>query len=204
MAKQNRSAPVMKAVVDAVAERLMESDESLIRIPEICEATGVNYGSVYHHFGSREGVIDAAYNMIFASLVEGDVEKLREIGETAETLEEYIAAMSPLVELMSAGEERVLRRGIRVRVVAAAETREELRELIGETQAQLTDEMVRIAEHGQNRGWLRRDVSARSIAVLVQAVIFGRTLDDISADPINQEDWEHATATLFLSLLNIP
>ena len=35
----------MQAVFDAVAERLMAGDELLIRIPEICEATGVNYGS---------------------------------------------------------------------------------------------------------------------------------------------------------------
>jgi AcrR family transcriptional regulator len=203
MAKQSRSAPVMKAVLDAVAERLLDGDESLIRIPEICEATGVNYGSVYHHFGSREGVIDAAYNMIFSNLVTDDIAKLREIGETSNTLAEYQAAMLPLVELMATGDDRVRQRAMRVRIVAAAETRKELRELIGETQARLTDELVRIFEHGQNRGWLRRDVSARSIAVLVQAVIFGRTLDDVSSEPINQNDWEHAMFTLFLNLLDL-
>jgi len=192
----------MRAVLDAVAERLMDGDESLIRIPEICEATGVNYGSVYHHFGSREGVIDAAYNMIFSRLVEDDIARLREIGETSNSLEEYVSAMRPLVELMSAGPDRVARRAMRVRIVAAAETRKELRVLIGETQARLTDEMVRIAEHGQNRGWLRRDVTARSIAVLVQVVTFGRTLDDVSSEPVNQSDWEQAIYALFLDMLN--
>lgn len=204
MAKQSRSVPVMRAVLDAVAERLMDGAESLIRIPEICEATGVNYGSVYHHFGSREGVIDAAYNMIFSRLVEDDIVRLREIGEASDTLEEYVSAMRPLVELMSAGPDRMARRAMRVRIVAAAQTRKELRVLIGETQARLTDEMVRIAEHGQNRGWLRRDVTARSIAVLVQVVIFGRTLDDVSSEPINQTDWEQAIYALFLDMLNRP
>ena len=204
MAKQSRSVPVMRAVLDAVAERLLEGDESLIRIPEICEATGVNYGSVYHHFGSREGVIDAAYDMIFSRLVEDDIVRLRRIGEASNSLEEYIAAMRPLVELMSSGPDRVERRAMRVRIVAAAQTRKELRTLIGETQARLTDEMVRIAEHGQNRGWLRRDVTARSIAVIVQVVIFGRTLDDVSTEPINQADWEQAMYALFLNLLNLP
>ena len=194
----------MKAVLDAVAERLMLGDESLIRIPEICEATGVNYGSVYHHFGSREGVIDAAYNMIFSRLVQDDIVRLREIGETSTSLEEYVNAMRPLVELMSVGPDRAARRAMRVRIVGAAETRKELRVLIGETQARLTDEMVRIAEHGQNRGWLRRDVTARSIAVLVQVVIFGRALDDVSSEPINQADWEQAIYVLFLDMLNTP
>ena len=202
MTKQSRSAPVMKAVLDAVAERLVVGDESLIRIPEICEATGVNYGSVYHHFGSREGVIDAAYNVIFHNLVEGDIAQLHAIGEASNSLEEYAEAMRPFVALMLTGEDRPRRRALRVRIVAAAETREELRAVIGRTQAHLTDELVRIVERGQNRGWLRGDLSARAIAVLVQAVIFGRTLDDISSDPINQFEWDHATYELFLNLLN--
>src|SRR5271170_7544925 len=97
MAKQNRSAPVMQAVLDAVGDRLMKADELLIRIPEICEATGVNYGSVYHHFGSREGVIDAAYNMIFSRLVEEDIRTFRQVNESAETLDEYVRLMQPIV-----------------------------------------------------------------------------------------------------------
>ena len=192
----------MRAVVDAVADRLMVSDESSIRIPEICEATGVNYGSVYHHFGSREGVIDAAYNVLFTQLVEDDIAMLRSIGETAVTIDGYVTSIRPIIAMMSTGAQRSEQRAIRVRIVAAALTRPELKELIGETQSRLTDEMVRIAEHGQNRGFLRRDISARSVAVLVQVLVFGRTLDDTSAEPINQEDWGHTMLMLFMALMN--
>ena len=97
MAKQNRSAPVMQAVLDAVGERLMKADESLIRIPEICEATGVNYGSVYHHFGSREGVIDAAYHQMFTKLAEEDLATLQLVSVSAQTFEEYLVAMQGLI-----------------------------------------------------------------------------------------------------------
>jgi len=67
-----------------------ELDESLIRIPDVCKATGVNYGSVYHHFGSREGVIDAAYNVLFSKLAEEDIHLLREVSDSATTLDEYM------------------------------------------------------------------------------------------------------------------
>src|SRR5665213_3947906 len=117
MTKQNRSAPVMQAVLDAVGERLMRADESLIRIPEICEATGVNYGSVYHHFGSREGVIDAAYESMFMSLVTEDISAIRTINETASSLEEYVEAMQPLLAALAAGDDRSTRRARRVRIV---------------------------------------------------------------------------------------
>jgi len=190
----------MQAVLDEVCEQLMTTDESLIRIPDVCKATGVNYGSVYHHFGSREGVIDAAYNMLFSELAEGDIQVLRDINDTATTLPDYIAALAPLVERFSSGPDRQLRRSIRVRIVAASITRPELKMLIGLTQTRLTDELIRLVQFGQDRGWLRNDLSARSIAVALQVLIFGRILDDISLNPIDSKDWEFSMGAFFMSL----
>jgi AcrR family transcriptional regulator len=204
MAKQRRSAPVMQAVLEAVSERLMISDEILIRIPEICESTGVNYGSVYHHFGSREGVIDAAYSLIFSKIVEEDIAALRLVNDSAMTLEDYVDAIRPVLERVANGEERVARRAITSRIVAAALTRPELRLLIGINQARLTNELLRICEFGQERGWMRDDVSAQSVAMLMQAVLLGRTLDDISLVPIGDAEWEQTLVSLFMQMLNVP
>lgn len=194
----------MQAVLDAVAERLMADDESLIRIPEICETTGVNYGSVYHHFGSREGVIDAAYNMIYSTLAQEDIARLGQLVESAATFDQYLDSLQPVLGTFSSGEARAARRKIRVRIVAAATTRPDLRRLIGATQTRLTDELVRIVELGQERGWLRRDLGARSIAVLLQVALVGRTIDDISSMPIADDEWEHAMGVMVMEILNLP
>jgi len=85
-----------------------------------------------------------------------------------ETFDEYVDAIRPVLERISSGEGRVVRRAIRSRIVAAAITRPELRVLIGVNQARLTKELLRIAEFAQLRGWMRRDVSAHSIAMLMQ------------------------------------
>ncbi len=191
----------MQAVLDAVAERLMASDELLIRIPEICEATGVNYGSVYHHFGSREGVIDAAYDMIFSRLVDEDIRTFRAVNESVETLDEYIQIMQPIVTKLSSGPERKARRAMRIRIVAAASTRPQLKEMIGKSQARLTTDLARVTSFAQQRGWVRDDISPRALAVLFQILIFGRALDDVSADPIEDETWELSSSVLFIDLL---
>lgn len=191
----------MQTVLDAVAERLMTADESLIRIPEICEATGVNYGSVYHHFGSREGVIDAAYNMIFSKLVEEDMVIIREATDTIVTLEEYIAAILPIVATMNSGPERTARRALRVRIVSAAMTRPELHTLIGETQSRLTEEWRGLIAMAQDRQWLRDDVPPTFLAAFLQIIVFGRALDDISDTPLEEEEWGSSIAALFVDLL---
>ncbi len=204
MAKQARSLPVMQLVLDAVAERLMAGDESLIRIPEICESTGVNYGSVYHHFGSREGVIDAAYNMIFTRLTNDDFVMMRRATEEPETFEEYLAAVIPIVTSISSGEERRKRRAMRLRIVAAATTRMELRVLIAHSQAEASAALTEVIRFGQQRGWIRNDVDGHFIAVLLQSLIFGRAIDDISLTPISDELWERSASVMFFSLLTPP
>jgi AcrR family transcriptional regulator len=196
MTKQNRSAPVIQAVLDAVGERLMNADESLIRIPEICESTGVNYGSVYHHFGSREGVIDAAYHQMFTKLAEEDIATLHHVSVTSQTLGEYLVAIRGLIGSFASSDERRTRRALRARIVAASMMRPDLRKLIGETQSRLTVELRAIVETGQQREWLNRDISAHSVAVLIQVLLVGRTLDDVSATPIANAEWEAMMATL--------
>jgi|HubBroStandDraft_5_1064220.scaffolds.fasta_scaffold200228_1 AcrR family transcriptional regulator len=196
MAKQNRSAPVMQAVLDAVGDRLMRADESLIRIPEICEATGVNYGSVYHHFGSREGVIDAAYHQMFTKLAEEDLAVLQLVSVSSKTFEEYLVSMQGLIGTFASSDLRRARRALRARIVAASMMRPELRELIGETQSRLTTELQAIVEYGQQRGWLNRELSAHAVAVLIQVLLVGRTLDDVSTTPIDNAEWESSMAIL--------
>ena len=199
--KQSRSTPVMQTVLDAVIERLDHGDESLIRIPEICEATGVNYGSVYHHFGSREGVIDAAYEWMFIGLVNEDIAAIRNISETASTLQEYVEAMQPLLLALAAGDARSTRRARRVRIVAAAIARPELRTLIGEIQSELSADLTELVKHGQDQGWIRSDIPPNAIAVFFLALVFGRNLDDVSATPIPQGDWDLMILKMFTELL---
>jgi AcrR family transcriptional regulator len=192
----------MQTVLDAVAERLMTSDEITIRIPEICEATGVNYGSVYHHFGSREGVIDAAYDMMFTTMAERDVASLKLISHAAQSLEEYVASLQGVIGTFASGPERRARRAIRVRVISAAMTRLDLQERIGAAQFRITEELTHVVEYGQERDWLRRDMSAHSIAVIVQVLLVGRTVDDISKEPIDDDEWSTSMQLLLSDLVH--
>ncbi len=168
MTKQLRSAPVMRAVLDAVAERLLAGDEARIRIPEICQATGVNYGSVYHHFGSREGVIDAAYEALFVTYSENEMARWAalEIADSRRRFDEVLRGLLDPADHDTALSERAMI----ARIVAAAETRPIVRDVVVATQARVSEARARALAHGQRRGWLRDDASAAAMAGLVEAV----------------------------------
>ncbi len=199
--KQSRSVPVMRTVLEAVADRLRDGDERLLRIPEVCRATGVNYGSVYHHFGSREGVIEAAYEMMFSEIIEQDLAMVRRAVETTTSKDGFLLAIQGVLETVSTGPDRRASRAMRLRIVAASTTRPDLREVISASQAALTAELAGIVEFCQEQGWVRADISSRSIAVILQVVIFGRNLDDLSSEPIPEEEWSAFMFQLFTLLL---
>jgi AcrR family transcriptional regulator len=178
------------------------TDESLVRIPEICEATDVNYGSVYDHFDPREGVIDAAYECIFARYIEEDLVTIAGMSPAAPGRDEFVQAAVAYASEVHQGEARRDQRLMRVRIVAAAAARPHLRELIGPTQAAYTAQFAAIIATRQERGFVRRDLSPRSIAVLLQSAILGRTLDDISSAPIKEDEWRQTAVAVFAALLS--
>lgn len=192
--KQERSGPVIARAVDAVAQRLLDEDESVIRIPEICEATGVNYGSVYHHFGSREGLIDAAYVKLFEETAREDADKLLAIAQEATSKSQFLQGMRDVLRASVANPDRPKRRQVRVRVLAAALVRPELREAISVIQDEVTDILTEMCTIAQDQGWFHKKVDARATAVMFQVVVIGRVLDDISPNPLTEEQWGPAVA----------
>ena len=146
-------------------------------------------------------MIDAAYEWMFLGLVREDIAGIQRISESASSLEEYVESMQPLLVALAAGEERAKRRARRVRIVAAAITRPELRKMVGEIQSELSSDLTRLVRHGQDQGWIRRDIPANAIAVFFLALVFGRNLDDVSVDPISQADWDVMVLTMFSELL---
>jgi AcrR family transcriptional regulator len=203
MAKQGRSTPVIEAVIKAVEARLMTTDETLIRIPDICEETGVNYGSVYHHFGSREGVIDAAYINMFNEFMDEDIAFIRESIEEIKNSDDVMKVFAKFGEKVFMSEDRALRRMMRARIVAASFTRPQLKVSVGLSQNRVTNEISELFAILQDRGVIKEDLPAHSVAVTLQGFLLGRVLDDISINPLSNKEFSDAAAYLFLSLVKL-
>ncbi len=204
MAKQPRSAPTINRLIDAVVERLLTGDESLIRIPEVCDATGINYGSVYHHFKNREAVIDEAYFRMFSKYVEEEISMISAITNRSTSFEEFVGGLKTAIAVSSNNSSRLESRHLRVRIVAVAQTRPELFMRICAEQSRRTAEIEAYVKENQVRGLVRTDISARQIAAAMQALIFGRTLDDTSNNPSTDEEWAQMTEMMLFSFLAQP
>lgn len=54
---QERSRKTRAKVLDAARDLIIERGHEQVSLKEICDRSGVSNGSVFHHFGSKEGIV---------------------------------------------------------------------------------------------------------------------------------------------------
>lgn len=186
---QARAEATVSVVIDATIRAIEANGEASVRIDDILKETGISKGSLYHHFGGREGLIAAARVTQFSRFVAEDAKNIRETLTKTSTLQEFIAATSALVQTGDSVERERARHN-RLSVIASSYGRPELRESLAMQQHSHTENIAEAVRYGQKMGWLRADVDPRAVAVFVQGYNLARVLLDIDTEPVSGSDWE--------------
>jgi len=186
---QGRAASTRQTLINATARRLSETDESELRIADICEDTGFSSSVIYSNFRSRQGLIDATFLSMYAEQVRRYVQLLRDYTKTADSLTSLLAFYRD--GDTEAGTQAALERfrRIRLRVSTAALARPELQREFVLIQEEYLTSMAKLIEEVQERGVLGRRLSARQLAVLLEGYSFARALNDVSLHPETTESW---------------
>ncbi len=88
---EGRGGSTRQLLIDATALRLLETDESELRIADICEDTGFSSSVIYSNFRSRQGLIDATFLQFYEDRARRYVELLRENTADAHSLDSLLA-----------------------------------------------------------------------------------------------------------------
>jgi AcrR family transcriptional regulator len=187
--RAERSEETRKRVLDVVVGQLEAGGEVAVRIDAVRDRSGVSIGSIYHHFGDRDGLIMGAQLYRFARYAEAEIAALSEIVERAKDIEEFRRAIRQLT-LRTASEIRSAERWARIGVLGSTIGRPGLAEEVRLIQTRLTDEFERYVVKGQVRGFFRGDLDARAIAVFVEAYSLGHALNDLDANRVSEPAWE--------------
>lgn len=96
--RQRRSAEeAHEQILDAAERRLAEAGPRGIRLQEIAADVGVSHPTILHHFGSREGLVEAVVQRALAGLRDEIVrvvsERAIEVGEGAELVRKVAATL---------------------------------------------------------------------------------------------------------------
>jgi AcrR family transcriptional regulator len=194
--KQARAKDTVSQVIAEANKSIDTGGESSVRIQEISAKTGVSIGSIYHHFGDRDGLIRATYVHNFASNIQEDIararrfmERMHSTQEIAEHYDEMIAFLVDHFKHVSADK--------RSNIIGNTTGRPLLRAALAEVQHGLTEQLTEVMQLLQDRGMLKPHLSPRAAAVMVLGMLHGRIVAEIDTSPVSDSEWNQAMISAF-------
>jgi AcrR family transcriptional regulator len=198
----SRASSTILRIVEVAAELLQEHGEQGLRIADVQRISGISIGSLYHHFGNREGLIKAARAYQYVKNVPRDGEAIGELAVFARSAAEFVELLAPITrEVQSA--DRSLQRLREAEFIGSAIARPDLFEALRTFQTEGLTEGEQIADVLIQRGWLKEGVSPRALALLAAVLSFGRIMGDFDLEPVDPDEWVHVVQLAIRGLFNV-
>lgn len=169
-------------------------------LDDLLAKSKISRGSLYHHFGSKNGLIIAAeIHLLLESYDQGN-QLLRLLTENARNLDEFASHLELMVRTATNTESEESRRR-RVRALTLAQHNPSLAEKIRKSQIEGSNYLTNTMQIAVDKGWLRPDIDVRAFSYFQQAVFFGHTLLDISGEGDLKEPWNEIAIIAFKAFL---
>lgn len=171
--------PTAASLLERAIEVIDASGEQAVRVEEISAHCKVSITSLYHHFGNREGLIEAAQVEWFVRTSRRNIECF--VAEVDAVLS--VDELRPLIARWAAGLVSGAAASIRQvcdQVLPSALTRPKLRDKVMELNRAQFDRVAEVLARAQGRGLLDSSLDVRATSVTVTCLAFGRVV----AEPI--------------------
>ena len=197
--KQARAHSTIDAVLVEANKAIKEGGESAVRVQEISAKTKVSIGSIYHHFGDRDGLIRAAYMQTFRGAIQKDIDRVKHFmmkmtsaKEMAEHYDEMLAFLNHHFEKLPARD--------RASTIGSTTGRPLLKAAIVGVQSELVTSLTEVMELLKERGILKPHLEPRAAAVFTLGMLHGRVIAEFDSTPVGDQAWNESMLTAFSGL----
>lgn len=183
------------ALIDAAIELIHAHGVDALRIEDVCERVGVSKGSMYWHFGDREGLIREALLEHMYRLGDEQLTVLNSAVDKFTTRDDYLMRIAgAFVDPFD--KSQVESRWQRLELIAGSRRDPKLAPIMAEIQRRHHRYLSDIMERAAREGLLRPDVDPKAIAALLVVVGLGSNVLSLLGDEGPQpEAW---TASLLV------
>ena len=178
--------------------------EAGLRVDEIALAAEVAKPSLYHFYGSRDGLIAAAQAERYRRSLLVGMDQVVEFMKTSPTREQFQELVRTWLRSFTTEESR-RRRAIRLEVLGSSVSRPELRAAIGEANDMTTAQLTSLFEEAraQGLGFDDPDLDPADVALWMNGLWNGRYIAEIDGDPGRTDGWDRITTRVLEALLII-
>jgi AcrR family transcriptional regulator len=193
------SNPTRDALLASAVELIEANSLEEVTIDMVLENSEVSRGSLYYHFTDFADLLEQALITEFSRSIDESILSLQTAIATSNSPDEFRAAMKRLTRATQT-RDRADRRMERIVVFATSNSSEQFRAQLSAEQRRLTDAQTNLVRAAQDREWVRPELDAQAIAVLIQAYSLGRVVDDLDPEPVDEAAWialiDHLTAAI--------
>lgn len=185
-------------LLELTIEQIEAGGEASVRVDPIAAAAGVTMPVIYHHFGSRDGLVAAAQAERFARNLREDLDRFAEAVADCTAADELRDVFIHWWRRSFA--ERSTSRWRRINAIGSAYARPELAAAQARTQATFLAGIVAVLAPFQARGWIRHDLDLATAVAWQYGVQLSRAFLEHGVDGIDLDEWDRLSIGAFLDL----
>ena len=159
-----------------------------IDIDSLLRKSKISKGSLYHHFGSKNGLLAAAEAQQFMKYLKREGETFRKLIEDCATKQKFIELVAAVMKVTRL-EPNLDFRKKRVRAIAMSFNDENLAQVLKNAQIEVTEYLAGSFQIAKDRGWVKPDTDLMALSYWIQGVFIGHVMLDISEQTEHEDAW---------------
>ena len=159
-----------------------------IDIDSLLRKSKISKGSLYHHFGSKNGLLAAAEAQQFMKYLKREGETFRRLIEECKTKQKFVELVAGVMKITRL-ESNLDFRKKRVRAIAMSFNDETLAQVLKNAQIEVTQYLAGSFQIAKDRGWVKPDTDLTALSYWIQGVFIGHIMLDITEQTEHEEAW---------------
>ena len=190
-------------LLKATAAAIDKGGEGAVRIRDLTKSCNITAPSIYHFFGSREGLIDAAQAFRFSrgqlqlgNAFASAIHQCKNKTQFVELAHRFLATMFSY--------ERRAIRNVRLNVLGNAVNRPHLSKELAEVQEESNVVVGEALRYAQSKGWVRDDFNGDMFAAWLVGIVNSRRLIEMDGTHPLADEWDVIAKRSICMTIGIP
>ena len=186
--KSRRGRATIEKLLEVTISELDRVGLAEIDLDSLLRKSKISKGSLYHHFGSKNGLLAAAEAQQFMKYLKREGETFRELIEDCKSKQKFIYLVAAVMTITRL-EENIDFRKKRVRAIAMSSNDENLAQVLKNAQIEVTEYLAGSFQIAKDRGWVKPDTDLMALSYWIQGVFIGHIMLDITEQTEHEEAW---------------
>ena len=190
-------------LLKAAAATIDKGGEGAVRIRDLTKSCNITAPSIYHFFGSREGLIDAAQAYRFSRGQRELSDAFATAVHTCKSKTQFVELAHRFLETMFAPDRRSIRNS-RLNVLGNAINRPALSKELALAQDISNKIVGESLGYAQTKGWVRDDFNTEMFAAWLNGVVNSRRLIEMNGTHPLGDEWDVIAKRSICMTIGIP